>query len=39
MWPMVYFDPEIKSMEEKEILLFSKSSWTTLEPTQPSIQR
>jgi len=39
MWPMVYFDPEFKSMEEEEILLFSKLSRTALGPAQPSIQR
>jgi len=36
---MVYFDPEFKSMEEEEILLFSKLSRTALGPAQPSIQR
>jgi hypothetical protein len=39
MRPVVYFDPQCKSMEEEEILLFSKLSRTTLGPTQPSIQR
>lgn len=39
MWPMVYFDPEFKSVKEEEILLFSKFSRTALGPTHPSIQR
>jgi hypothetical protein len=39
MWPAVYFDPEFKSVEEEEILLFSKLSQTTLGAHANSIQR
>jgi hypothetical protein len=38
MSPMVYFDTEFKSMEEEDILLYSKLSRTTLGHIQASVQ-